>query len=393
MALSENREKQLSNSENRPDLVYLSADVGSVFEAQVIALLSHYQIQNRFKTICLVCGVKSDQEKERVHKIINGKGFKVLFFRNRPNYIVFHAAQKREIAKALAHLPESISEPIIHVRGELLAFHAAAAIIKKWGTLNRVLVDIRGAGWEEVQEFQKTPPILKLLKKSNHTQAFKSLRKFGAVSVVSEALKHYVAQRTGNMRSAIHVIPCLVPDNFGLHSLKRTEIRKELGLSQDDKLFVFSSGGNAGWQQNELLKELISDRWRILNLSLTPIDAEGVINRFVRYADIPDYLAAADAAVIFRSDSIVNQVACPVKFCEYLCSGLPVIANHSVHLIQTAIAHHELGVLIAEPAQLHQIPNEAIFDFDREKIADYGNSVFGIEAVAEKYQTIYSMLK
>jgi hypothetical protein len=163
-------------------------------------------------------------------------------------------------------------------------------------------------------------------------------------------------------------------------------------MQEQQKLIVFSSGGNAGWQQNEVLEKMVSERWQILNLSACSIEAEGVINRFVSYSEVPDYLAAADAAIIFRSHSVVNKVACPVKFCEYLCAGLPVIANNSVDLIKSTLEQHAFGCLISNAESIHALTDDALFGFDDQSIANYGKTVFGIEAVAATYLSIYSSL-
>jgi len=50
-------------------------------------------------------------------------------------------------------------------------------------------------------------------------------------------------------------------------------------------------------------------------------------------SEMPLYLNSADAAIIWRDKSIVNKVASPVKFSEFICCGLPIIANYSVDMI------------------------------------------------------------
>jgi len=48
----------------------------------------------------------------------------------------------------------------------------------------------------------------------------------------------------------------------------------------------------------------------------------------VPYEEVTKYLNAVDFAVVWRDNNIVNKVASPVKFSEYVCTGLPVIANN-----------------------------------------------------------------
>ncbi len=390
MALLENQEKQKFHANNKPDFVYLCADVGSVFESQVISLLKFYKLQHKFHSIHLVCGIRNEKEKSRTEDAAKRIGVDVLFFENSPNYFFYRAVQRKKIATALEQLPQVLKNPIVHIRGELLAYHAAGPLRAKWGSLNRVLVDVRGAGWEEVLEFQNIPRFVRFLKKPNYTKAFAGLRNFGAVSVVSEALKEYVSKRTELPQ--VYVVPCLVSDSFRINPEGRDKIRRKIGIQEGAKLLVFSSGGNAGWQQSIALKNLVSDQWQILNLSHTRIDSESVINLFVSYEEMPEYLAAADAAIVLREQSTVNKVACPVKFCEYLCAGLPVIGNASVELIKRTIELQGFGILITSPADLHQLPVHIIFNHNRDKIAQYGKNHFGISAVAEKYSSIYEIL-
>lgn len=49
---------------------------------------------------------------------------------------------------------------------------------------------------------------------------------------------------------------------------------------------------------------------------------------WVEPADIPDYLAAGDAAVYPFADTLVNRAKCPAKLTELLRSGVPVVADN-----------------------------------------------------------------
>jgi hypothetical protein len=392
MDVLENRENQTLNSKEQIDFIYINAEVGSVFDSQVIALLRFYSNNNWFRSVSLLCGIASESEKNHVIRACADFNIQLLFFKRRPNYFFFHFFQQYELAKTLAKLPKDIQSPIVHIRGELLAFHAGTPLQKKWGGLKRVLVDIRGAGWEELLEFQEMPSWKRRLKKINYKQAFLSLPFFGGVSVVSNALSKYVVERSNLDANRISIIPCLVPNEFTYAEEDRNAIRKELGVAETDRLLVFSSGGTAQWQQNTILEQIASDRWKILNLSKVEIAAPGIINRFVPYSDVYKYLAAADAAILFRSNSVVNWVACPVKFCEYLCMGLPVISNGNVELIESLIKLTSYGILVNDASAFHAIDDALFFNQQRENISAFGRNEFGIEAVAEKYQKAYQKL-
>jgi hypothetical protein len=69
-----------------------------------------------------------------------------------------------------------------------------------------------------------------------------------------------------------------------------------------------------------------------------------------------------------------------------------VIANNSVDLIKYALEQHALGCLISSPEKIHTLTDDILFGFDHQSIANYGKTVFGIEAIAATYQSIYSSL-
>lgn len=392
MDVLENREKLSSSSIDFTDLIYINAEVGSVFDSQVVALLRFYSQNQLFRSVSLLCGIASESEKAQVIHSCVGTNIQLLFFNRKPNFFFFHPVQQFELSKALAKLPQNIQDPIVHIRGELLAFHARNPIQKKWGTLKRVLVDIRGAGWEELVEFQSMSSWVRWLKRINYQQAFLSLPFFGGVSVVSDALKDYVMKKSHVKSNRVNTIPCLVSAEFTYSEEVRNVIRRELGLIDTDRLLVFSSGGTAQWQQNTILEQIASDRWKILNLSKVELTTPGIINRFVPHNEVYKYLAAADAAILFRSKSVVNWVACPVKFCEYLCMGLPVISNGNVELIETRIKASSFGVLVNDASAVHTIDNTLFNNNRRLVISAHGRQEFGIESIAEKYQKVYQSL-
>jgi glycosyltransferase involved in cell wall biosynthesis len=63
--------------------------------------------------------------------------------------------------------------------------------------------------------------------------------------------------------------------------------------------------------------------------------------------EVPRYLAASDVGLLLRDDSIVNRVASPVKFGEYLAAGLPVIITEGLGDYSDAVRTHALGSVIS----------------------------------------------
>jgi hypothetical protein len=69
--------------------------------------------------------------------------------------------------------------------------------------------------------------------------------------------------------------------------------------------------------------------------------------------DVPDYLAAADIGFMLREQHKLNAVASPVKFGEYLASGLALVTSPGLGDVDAAVTQHDLGVLV-DPRKLDE---------------------------------------
>jgi hypothetical protein len=379
-------------SNNPNTLLYINGEIGSVFRSQVAELLLYYEKNNLITEIYLLCGIKNKDQEIKVREIFKGSNIQLCFFKNYPNYFFFNIMQSNEISRKIRLLSLPKRRTIVHVRGELLAYHSAKGIKKSLGSLNTTLVDVRGAGWEETVEFQGGHSLKNKVKFINYRNTFKSLPLFGAISTVSESLKKYLLDKAPGIKKPIHIVHCLVSPNIHYSPSERKLIRDKFKLSDNDKMLIFSSGGTAAWQLTGELSSLISEKWTILNLSPNKIELKGVINDFVSYEKIGSYLSAADAALIFRSKSIVNKVACPVKFCEYLCAGLPVISDRNVDLINDYLRKTGFGIALDKSGDLIELPASSVFAGNRKEIQNAGRRSFGIEKISRDYIDIYNAL-
>jgi glycosyltransferase involved in cell wall biosynthesis len=85
------------------------------------------------------------------------------------------------------------------------------------------------------------------------------------------------------------------------------------------------------------------------------IDLPG--DRFTRLSvdrnEVPGYLNAADIGFLLRARHPLNEVASPVKFGEYLASGLTVISSPGIGDVSRLIEREGLGILVDadQPAQ------------------------------------------
>ena len=162
----------------------------------------------------------------------------------------------------------------------------------------------------------------------------------------------------------VEVIPCCV-DLARFQSVNgstRAEMRTKLGVS-NRKVFVYV-GSFGGWYLTDDMINFFSTAIKknpaTFVLILTQRNKEMVEARLkdrgfgnsdflvesVPPSNIPEYLAAADAAISFIKACYSKQSSSPTKIAEYLASGLPIIANKGVGDIDLLIEMNSVGALI-----------------------------------------------
>jgi len=171
----------------------------------------------------------------------------------------------------------------------------------------------------------------------------------------------------------------------------REEIRKKFRINKGEILLIFSSGGTANWQNNDIIISLANKGIKVLNLSQKEIQHKNIINKFVSYEEVYKYLSAADCAFIWRDKSIVNEVASPVKFSEYMACGLPVVHNGTVDLITNITEEGVDGMLIESISDIEvQTIKRFLLNSDRQKISAKGLGFFEINKIVLSYKQIYA---
>ena len=370
------------------NLVYFCIEIDSVFDSQVLELLKAVIKRNIFKNVYLFLGLRTEEQKRQIKERELPENLHLVFFRSYPNYAFFNVHLRRELLRVIKANDLNVKESIIHTRGELLAWHLSKILNKEHH--KNILADIRGATVEETIEFQNLNYLKEYFKVWNKKKALGSLNRFEIVSAVSETLKKYLVEGYKINPDKIFVVPCLAGENFNFDKLQRIVIRKELNLAEKDVLIVFSTASSALWQNNSVLKVLGDKEMKVLNLSRKQIQHENVINKFIDYCKMPLYLNAADIAIIWRDKSIVNKVASPVKFSEYLCCGLPVISNDNIDLVKNIVTENRVGIILNNINDVDEQAILQILKIDRQQISQVGQDNFGIDAILEKYRSIYS---
>lgn len=371
-------------------LFYFCDGIGSVFDSQVLGLLKAINEENLFNKVYLFLGIRNENQKVQAIEKIGSSGIELAFFITYPNYPFFNSLIRKRLQNALLSLNIEFSQVIFHTRGEVIARHLSKFIGNEYH--KNIIPDIRGTSIEEIKEFYNLNKVQIFIKVYNNKLALRSLNKFAKISVVSGSLKEYLVNNYNVNPEKIFITPSLAGKEFTYNEQLRQKVRIELKLNETDTLIVFSSGGTAGWQNNDILLRLADNGIKVLNLSKKEIAHKNIINKFVSYALMPSYLCAADAAIIWREESIVNKVASPVKFSEYICCGLPVISNQVVDMIRDYIVNEDCGIVLNSLDELEIDELNTLKMKDRNSISEMAVKKFGLQKITNTYLKTYSLL-
>lgn len=180
---------------------------------------------------------------------------------------------------------------------------------------------------------------------------------------VSEKLVNYWKENYGYEENAHVVIPCTIDSALeqplALPDLT-AELRKEMDINDTDTVLVFS-GSSAGWQSMkdlyQILKPAFIENSSLKLLLLTEDNGVNefsksfpgrVITKWVEQEKVPYYLGVADYGLLYRENSVTNSISSPVKFAEYLASGLTVIISNNVGDYSSFVKEKKCGLLFDE---------------------------------------------
>lgn len=217
---------------------------------------------------------------------------------------------------------------------------------------------------------------------------------------VSRKFKEYLEEIYKVSPDRVAVVPGLVDSKtFFFNPEVRARKREELGIER--RIVFVYSGSIIKWQLPEVtveffkkIKEIIPEAFLLFLTNdisgarkyFNGIDKEDYLLISVPNREVPAYLNAADISILLREKNLVNRVASPIKFGEYLCCGLPVIMTPGIGDTEEIIEKHGIGKLL-NPNDLEIEKNELIQlinNVEREKIAKIGKELFSIDSYESK---------
>ena len=163
---------------------------------------------------------------------------------------------------------------------------------------------------------------------------------------VSNRFKEYVVSEYSTDSGKIAVLPCCVDKSkFYYDRQIRREMRVKLGV--ENKVVIVYSGSMSTWQMPEtmikLFKAINSFYKNAYFLVLSPdiVKAKSLLEKHevpremyslmhVPHDQVSRYLMAADIALLIRKRMLVNKIASPTKFAEYLRCGLAVLCTPDI---------------------------------------------------------------
>jgi glycosyltransferase involved in cell wall biosynthesis len=228
-------------------------------------------------------------------------------------------------------------------------------IAKEIGT--KLVLDMRGIISEEsaLKHGKKMKYFFLLYKE------LAAIKKADRLSCVSTNLQKWIYNNTG--RDDVIVIPsCVDIKKFGFNKTARDILRKKFGISENEIVFCYS-GGLGKWQKIDSIIKLFAQiskkhsqsRFFFItqhkeNLEKLLIDSKIQLNRYLiiscEHSNLSEYLSSCDIGVIMRDDTIVNNVASPVKIAEYLSCGLPVILTTGIGNYSHTLPEAGVGILL-----------------------------------------------
>ena len=276
-----------------------------------------------------------------------------------------------------------------------LAPHGRPRII--WDCRGDSAAEIRDAAGPDMPSWRRWLGPVRTAAAARHRRAAVT-RADGAI-FVSEALRlsHGADLRPG---AEVLVAPnCADETLFFFSPALRAKTRTELGIAEDERLYVYS-GGLSPYQRLDDTVRLFAAiaerdaRSRLLLLTPAPERVRELVARLApplspiirsaAHAAVNAYLNAADAAFMLRHRTATNRAASPTKFAEYCLAGLPILMSDAV---PGAYEYAQrFGNFVAED---DADPGRRIAGIDRESVAADAKSSLGRLANARSFDAFY----
>lgn len=114
----------------------------------------------------------------------------------------------------------------------------------------------------------------------------------------------------------------------------------------------------------------------------------------VPHEEIFQFIPVGDLGLIIRDNSLINRVAFPTKFSEYLASGVPILCSSSIKDVAQDVKKYGLGDVLFDNElnsnTLKHLSNESDLEMMRHNCLSYFAKE--LDKIKERLLRIYSVL-
>jgi glycosyltransferase involved in cell wall biosynthesis len=241
----------------------------------------------------------------------------------------------------------------------------------------------------------------------------RAARESDAVVCVSDRMKNHLCRKSGIEPSKVTVAPCCIDmSEYDRARVKREHIRAELGFG--DKFVVTYCGSMAPWQMPERMAQVFRRITQLMvsahffAITTRPQALQSVFSEngvgpdeatFLRvpHTQVPAYLAAGDLGLLVREENIVNRVASPTKFAEYLAAGTPVAISEGIGDYSDLVRTEGIGFVLGSGLSMNGA-REFILEYRaepgpiRERCACVARSALTWDSAIGKIEDVYRHL-
>jgi glycosyltransferase involved in cell wall biosynthesis len=225
------------------------------------------------------------------------------------------------------------------------------------------------------------------------------MKRSDKVVVVTKYFKTYIDNKYRKNHKTVVISNSVNTKSIGFSEEWRNKIRCELNC-QESLLVVYSGRIKREWQSfdknaaifNKIKKKFSNAKFLVLTrdtdilLSDYNLSKEDTMLISVDNKDIYKYLSAGDVGLLVRDKNIVNEVAFPIKFTEYMACGLPVIVSKGMTGICEIIENR--GVIYDNDDSVF----EALSGMKKDNIIKFSKEELEISVIAQNYQKLYKEL-
>ncbi len=297
---------------------------------------------------------------------------------------------------------------IIHTRSYLPQLLATEW--KKTHSNLKLLFDIRGFWiderieggiWPEKHVYKK---IIKWLRKKEPFL----YQKAAHIVTLTYRSAGIIEKHFGINKKHISVIPCATDTN--IKEFDKETLKKELGLSHQSPVFVYSGSVGTWYMVDEMLQffRLLLEKYpEAALLFFTSAPTEKFFRKYpflteknfktfyFPHHEIKKYLQAADAGLFFIKPLPSKQASSPTKMGEMLSVGLPVITNN-IGDNKMILEKYGSGIIIEDLTEqgLKKAveKTEALLNIDKTLARKTASEFFSLEKAVDSYSNIYNKI-